>query len=617
VAGTCKATIDTVRAHSKQTIKMLLSGKRIHYILLVIILFSLGCLAQDLERELALKAGGTVEIVNHYGRVSAKAEASSDEQPLSGLMTAKLPAGVPTSSVKSTGGAGHVVITVDPDDMKQRIDVVLILPERTAIKVKTLSGAVEIAGNFASIDVTTDTGTVAVDVPDEDLKYQFIWTESKPRYLADFEIAEVKEKSAGRFEIKGRRRSGEVKSEKGKVKSEEADPEDKIENSQSDRKRSRSKDRKSSVVSLQFTTARGIILLNVPPNEVMSDLRERPLTNAAKAIIRSGDSLLMEAIRRASPKFFGDYARTLPPFQKRPSLVVRSGRSGESGNNLKTALVRVTDMDNRAITGLAAADFEVLENGKPRQILSVEPSTAPFNLVLLLDVSGSVENYVDFIRKAARNFVETVDKNDRVSIVIFNEDVKVLSKFTTDKGKLSESLDTFDAGGGTAYYDALAYAIADTLRPLKGERTAIVILTDGDDNRSFLAFDSVLGSIQESGALIYPLYVPSGLIAAAAANPNSDIDPMRAKYMSLTAKSEGEGERLAKVSGGVYYPIMQISQIQKAYEDIAVQLRSAYNITFRSEIAGGNASRLKIKAKRENTFATVTSVATADQNREP
>ena len=51
-----------------------------------------------------------------------------------------------------------------------------------------------------------------------------------------------------------------------------------------------------------------------------------------------------------------------------------------------------------------------------REIVSVEPSTAPFNLVLLLDVSGSVENYVNFIRKAARNFVDTVDKNDRVSL---------------------------------------------------------------------------------------------------------------------------------------------------------------------------------------------------------
>jgi hypothetical protein len=135
------------------------------------------------------------------------------------------------------------------------------------------------------------------------------------------------------------------------------------------------------------------------------------------------------------------------------------------------------------------------------------------------------------------------------------------------------------------------------------------VLTDGDDNRSFLPFDALMGSIQESGALIYPLYVPSGLIAMAAQQQDADIDPMRRKYMSLSAKSEGEGDKLAKVSGGVYYPISRISQIQEAYEDIVLQLRTAYNVTFASDIAaGGNSPRLKIKSTRENTYTTVNSV---------
>ncbi|MCV4639504.1 hypothetical protein OFB62_29845, partial [Escherichia coli] len=85
--------------------------------------------------------------------------------------------------------------------------------------------------------------------------------------------------------------------------------------------------------------------------------------------------------------------------------------------------------------------------------------------------------------------------------------MKSLVSFTSDKRELSSSLDTFDAGGGTAYYDAIAFVLTETLRPLKGERTAIVILTDGDDNRSFLPFEALIGSIEESGALIYPLYV--------------------------------------------------------------------------------------------------------------
>lgn len=188
-----------------------------------------------------------------------------------------------------------------------------------------------------------------------------------------------------------------------------------------------------------------------------------------------------------------------------------------------------------------------------------------------------------------------------------------MSAFTSNKAKLSESLDTFDAGGGTAFYDALGYTLTEVLRPLRGERTAIVVLTDGDDNRSFLPFDSLLGSIQESGALVYPLYIPSGLIAATATNDAlAAVDPLRAKYMALTGKASGEGEKLARISGGVYYPISQINQIQKAYEDIIVQLRTAYSITFRSntsETRDGRAlPRLRIKVKRENAFVKIGSV---------
>ncbi|HEV8158784.1 MAG TPA: hypothetical protein VGP58_07130, partial [Pyrinomonadaceae bacterium] len=217
------------------------------------------------------------------------------------------------------------------------------------------------------------------------------------------------------------------------------------------------------------------------------------------------------------------------------------------------------------------------------------------------------------------NFIDTVSREDKIAIVIFNEDVKVLSNFTTNKTKLSESLDTFDAGGGTAYYDTLAFTLADILRPLKGERTAIVTLTDGDDNRSFLSFDALLGSIQESGALVYPLYVPSSLIAASAtAGTNSAaVDPLRNRYIGLTTKAEGEGEKLAEISGGVYYPISRLSQLQTAYDDIVRQLRTAYTVTFRSDLPeqnNGKASpRLRVKVKRENSFVKLGSVVAVNQ----
>ena len=298
--------------------------------------------SQDLTRDLSVSAGDTIEIINKSGRVAARAVVGDQ---VKASLTASSVNGVSDSEIIVNSGGGRVLITVAAADKQKRIDLVLILPERLNIKIETLAGAVEAAGNFALIQAKTDTGTVAVDVPTDDLKYQFQWTESRPRYLADFDIAKVKEKAAGRFEVKGRR-SGEVKSEKLKVKSEETDLESKVQSPKS--KEPETQDQKPKTVSLYFTTARGIILLNVPPNEVTSDLRERPLTEAAKAIVRSGDSLLMEAIRRASPKYFGDYARTLPPLRREPSFAARTGELVVPSGSMKMASVSLLSLPQMA-----------------------------------------------------------------------------------------------------------------------------------------------------------------------------------------------------------------------------------------------------------------------------
>jgi VWFA-related protein len=578
--------------------------------------------AGSLTRELNLTQGGEIIIINLKGRV----EVSARQDMTAVQMTASSLDSLGESELKIETSGGVRIETL-PSGSSKRIDLILQVPARVKIRVETREGEVRVTGDVASVNAKTDTGTISADVPTKDLKYDFFWTASRPRFLSDIQLKKVKEKSGGKFQLKGNYRDDEVvDGDKGLKTGDTTDGEsdgvsasvptsaDASDNS-SDKKDGKKNDVSKSV-ELAFTTARGIVLLNVPPNEVSSDLRERPLTNAAKAIIRSGDMNLMDSIRRASPKYFGEYSRTLPPMRTEPSLSSRTMQADIPGETIKEAVVRVTDMYNRSISGLETSDFVVAENGAPREILSIRPHTAPVNLVLLLDVSGSVDNYVNFIRKAARAFIETSRPGDRISLVLFNDDVKVLSGFSTNRMELSKSLDTFDAGGPTAYYDAVAYTLSDTLRPLRGERTAVVILTDGDDNRSFLSFDSLMGAIEESGALIYPLYVPSALIAASATNdPDKDIDPLRARYMTLSARAEGEGERLAKASGGVYYPITQLSQIQKAYDDIVTQIRTAYSVKFRSGFKADPdnrpSPRLKVRVSKPDSFVQVTSVNAA------
>ena len=604
--------------------------------LLLILVFVFGVHAQQpINRDFPLKTGGLLEIKNPYGKVIVTADESAENKV---SLIAESPKSLAESEIKIAAEAGRLEISVNPNNPKTRVDLTLKIPVRSRLRVETSEGEVRISGNIAAANVSTETGTISTDVPLDALKYNFAWTAARPRYLSDATLpSEVREKSGGRFVLSGK--LGAAADEKEREKEEKEDGAKTVggqasesppgdgdsdgektddENKKSKGKKSKNQDKN---IELNLTTARGIILLNVNPNEVPTNLQERPLTEAAKAIIRSDDSLLTEAIRRASPKFFGDYLKTLPPRRREPSLTGKPENENKNAaaSIIRQVSVRVTDENNRAIGDLQQSDFKVSEAGQEREILSVERATAPFNLVLLLDVSGSVDNYIDFIRKAARNFINTMRPDDKIAIIIFNEDVKQISTFTTNRGQLSESLDTFDAGGGTAYYDAIAYTLVETLRPLKGERTAIVALTDGDDNRSFLPFESLIGSIQESGALIYPLYVPSALIAASkTSDADSSEDPLRSRYMALTSKAETEGARLAQFSGGVYYPIKRLSDLQKAYQDISVQLRTAYVITFRSDATNTDENRqsprLRIKVDRPNTFVNIGTVKESSES---
>ena len=565
--------------------------------------------AQQFERDFPFSSGGTLEINNPYGKVYFKADKNFEDTAKISINSDKP---VSENDLKIRTSKRKLKIEIIRQPTQIRIDFIVSLPVRSKVYAKTDLGEIRIIGNHAEIKAESNTGTIYTDVPLENLDYNFSWTATKPRFFSKIDLAKVQEKSAGRFVIKGKI------NEKTKVPASnpEAASTEIIPKNEKQRKKNEIQE---SLVKLKLATSRGIILLNVSPSQVPSTLRVRPLTKAAKAIINSGDSALIAAIRRAAPNNFSEYVSTLPPTSA-PVLsnVARKRNTYTSG--IKRVTVQITDINNRAISGLVKTDFEVSERGVNHEIISVEPTDAPFNLVLLLDISGSIDHYVDFIRKAARNFINTTSSQDRIAIITFNEDINLLSELTKNREKLSDSLDTFDAGGASAYYDALAYTLTNTLKSFQGERTAIVVLSDGDDNSSFLPFNLLSGSIQESGTLIYPLYVPSGLIASSGSKkPNSEsIDPLRSRYIALTSKAQSEGETLAKLSGGVYYPISRLSELRGAYNDIVKQLRTAYTITYRSraDISTSNSSsRLKVKVKRKTAFVKLGPIVSVKNNK--
>ena len=544
----------------------------------VLLTLCLPAFAQGFKSELEAPEKVSVAIKNPEGRVSVIASAEQEKKVTIDAKSTGLV--VDPSDVKVEAKGGTIHIDVRPRGEKDRIDLVVTIPARSKVEVEGQAGAVDVVGSVESAVVKTDTGTIHADVPLEAVKFNFVWEASKPRYMSDVELPEIKEKAGGVYKLSGRLGDKDVKKEDG-------------------------------LVALDFHTQRGVVLLNVDPESAPADLRERPLTEAARAIIRGGDSQLVDAIRKVSPKLFGDFAKTLPPLEKEPSLL-RRNPPGRIVSEVAPQLMRfnasVTDRNGRAIGGMRESDFTVWENGIERRVTNVAPANEPFNLVLLLDVSGSVAERMDFIRKAARDFLRTTSPQDRISIISFRDDIQVISDFSTDRQMLSRKLDEIDAGGGTALYDALGYVLSEPLKKLRGERTAIVVMSDGDDNKSFLPFPAILEALLESGALVYPLYVPSGLIPETSVpRPEITIDPLRTRYLTLTTRAEDEGRKLAAASGGIYYPIRRIEDLQKAYEDVVAQLRSAYTITYASNSVSSS-PRVRVRTNRDGASVRLSPV---------
>lgn len=554
----------------------MLFNKPLVTVLLLAVLCS-PAFAQAYKHEFEAPEKVSLSVKNLDGRVSVVA--SEEQQKKVTVEANSAGAAIEPDDIKFVSKGSSVQIEVRQRGERNRIDVVVTIPVRSKVEVESQAGSIDVIGSVESAFVKTDTGTIHADVPLEAVKFNFVWEASKPRYMSDVELPPIKEKAAGVYKLSGRLGEKNVKKEE--------------------------------LVALDFHTQRGVVLLNIDPERAPADLRERPLTEAARGIVRGGDSQLVEAIRKVSPKMFGDFAKTLPPPEKEPALVKRTP-PGHIVSSVAPQLMRfnasVTDRNGRAIGGMQESDFTVWENGVERRVTNVAPANEPFNLVLLLDVSGSVQERMDFIRKAARDFLRTTSPQDRISIISFRDDIQIISDFSTDRRMLSQKLDEIDAGGGTALYDALGYILSGPLKKLRGERTAIVVMSDGDDNKSFLPFPAILEALLESGALVYPLYVPSGLIPETSVpKPEITIDPLRTRYLTLTTRADEEGRKLAAASGGVYYPIRRLEDLQKAYDDVVTQLRSAYTITYASNSMSAS-PRVRVRTNRDGASVRLSPV---------
>src|SRR3982074_2846351 len=194
---------------------------------------------------------------------------------------------------------------------------------------------------------------------------------------------------------------------------------------------------------------------------------------------------------------------------------------------LVTLPVSVTDRDGRYIPNLRKEDFRLWEDGVQQDIAFFASVDKPFSLVLMLDTSGSTRFRLEDIQDAAIAFVNQLRPDDRVMGVSFDDQVRVLTEFTSDRYRLRDAIRQTQTGNGTRLYDAVDLVMNQRLNSVDG-RKAIVLFTDGVDTTSRQAsYQSNVRDAEELDALIYPVqfdtYSDQGGGGSSWPNPGGDI----------------------------------------------------------------------------------------------
>jgi Ca-activated chloride channel homolog len=208
---------------------------------------------------------------------------------------------------------------------------------------------------------------------------------------------------------------------------------------------------------------------------------------------------------------------TLEAGRSAPSQTQTQARNGEVSEEvgedevvrvnaaLVTVPVSVLDRDGRFISGLRQEDFRILEDGVEQRVAYFAPVEQPFTVALVIDTSGSTRFKLEDIHDAAVAFLDQLRPADRVIVISFDDDVRVLSEATNDRNALRNAIRRTHTGNGTRLYDAVDLVIRQQLSRVQG-RKAVVLFTDGVDSSSkHASYQSTLEEAQELDAMIYPI----------------------------------------------------------------------------------------------------------------
>ena len=227
--------------------------------------------------------------------------------------------------------------------------------------------------------------------------------------------------------------------------------------------------------------------------------------------------------------------------------------------------VSVVDGKHRFVADLNAADFSVYEEGERQQVSAFVSSRIPLDVMVVLDTSISMVRKLPLVQRAATTFVHTLKSEDRAAIVLFNDSVRIAQPLTRDTDSLESAIENARARGSTALYEAIYVAQheLERTRPKNDpRRQAIVLLSDGDDTRSRIAFDDVLEQARRSPVTIYTV------------TPSPVSDPVtRIPWQQGTLF---DMRQIAEVTGGRSFAPVKIDDLPPIYSEIASELGQQY-----------------------------------------
>src|ERR1700756_2034423 len=240
----------------------------------------------------------------------------------------------------------------------------------------------------------------------------------------------------------------------------------------------------------------------------------------------------------------------------------------------------VTDPLNRYVSGLESEHFQIWEDKIEQKIEYFSSEDVPLSLGMIFDVSGSMKDKISTSRDAAVTFLKTGNPDDEYFLVEFANRPEVASDFTTDISKLQSKIIFTPAKGMTAMYDAV-YVGLEKLKTGNNPKKALLMITDGEDNRSRYTFQNVKDFVKEQDVQIYAIGI---------------VDEWNSQ---LGAGHTGRAmiEELADLTGGRAFFPDNVYELEDICTKIAVELKNQYVIGYPSTNGAKDGKWRKLRVK--------------------